>query len=198
MDKTDLVALVGSRICHDLVSPLGAIGNGLELMLLAGGEETPEMALVTESLGGAAARIRYFRLAFGAAGDGTMVRTAEIEEALGAIRTPRLSVSWQVPGDALRRDAKLALLAVNCVESAMPIGGQITITRDGPQRWSIHGAADRLRPEGDSWGLLQGAGTGDADITPAQVHFALLARDAGAQDRAIVVKEGAGEIGISF
>ncbi len=42
---TDLIALVGSRICHDLVSPLGAIGNGVELLAMAGAMPGPELAL---------------------------------------------------------------------------------------------------------------------------------------------------------
>ena len=61
--KPDLAALVGSRICHDLISPIGAIGNGLELFLMdtAGG---PELALITESISHAKARIRFFRVAY--------------------------------------------------------------------------------------------------------------------------------------
>ena len=64
-DDPDLAALLGSRICHDLISPLGAIGNGVELMLLEGGRHSPEMALISESVAHASARIRFFRVAFG-------------------------------------------------------------------------------------------------------------------------------------
>ncbi len=49
-DKPDLAALVGSRICHDLISPIGAIGNGVELMMMEGAAKGPEMALITESV----------------------------------------------------------------------------------------------------------------------------------------------------
>src|SRR5690606_36320108 len=80
-EAPDLGALVASRICHDLVNPLGAIGNGVELLALttgfgpaagpqgaslqgtAGG--SPELALIAESTTHAAARARLFRLAFG-------------------------------------------------------------------------------------------------------------------------------------
>ena len=67
-DKPDLAALIGSRICHDLISPIGAIGNGVELMMMDGTAKTPELALIAESVANANARIRYFRVAFGSAG----------------------------------------------------------------------------------------------------------------------------------
>ena len=65
--REDLTALVGSRICHDLISPLGAIGNGLELLQLSGLPQGPEWALIAESVENASARIRFFRIAYGAA-----------------------------------------------------------------------------------------------------------------------------------
>ena len=65
-DKPDLAALIGSRICHDLISPIGAIGNGVELLMMDGAAQTPELALIAESVANANARIRFFRLAFGA------------------------------------------------------------------------------------------------------------------------------------
>ena len=58
-DKPDLAALIGSRICHDLISPIGAIGNGVELMMMDGTAKTPELALIAESVANANARIRY-------------------------------------------------------------------------------------------------------------------------------------------
>ncbi len=54
----DLAALIGSRICHDLISPIGAIGNGLELLSMAGAGG-PEVALISDSVSNANARIRF-------------------------------------------------------------------------------------------------------------------------------------------
>ena len=66
LDPIHLAALIASRICHDLISPIGAIGNGVELMIMdASGASSQEMALIIESAGHANARIRYFRIAFG-------------------------------------------------------------------------------------------------------------------------------------
>ena len=73
---TDLGAKVASRICHDLANPLGAIANGLELLLLPGLEPTPEMSLLQDSVASASARIRWFRLAFGPASPQRVSRAA--------------------------------------------------------------------------------------------------------------------------
>ena len=70
----NLSALIGSRICHDLISPIGAINNGLELLDMSGRTSGPELDLIQESVGNASARIRFFRIAFGAAGDQMMGR----------------------------------------------------------------------------------------------------------------------------
>ncbi|WP_260002496.1 hypothetical protein [Sulfitobacter pontiacus] len=73
---TDLAALIGSRICHDLISPVGAINNGLELFLMSGMNMSPEVALIDESVRNASARLRFFRVAFGS-GDAQPVPAQE-------------------------------------------------------------------------------------------------------------------------
>ena len=77
-DKPDLAALIGSRICHDLISPIGAIGNGVELMLMDGAPKAPELALISESVANANARIRFFRVAFGAATGDQRIAAPEV------------------------------------------------------------------------------------------------------------------------
>ena len=67
VDNANLAALVGSRICHDLISPIGAINNGLELLGMSGDMSGPELELISDSVANANARIRFFRIAFGAA-----------------------------------------------------------------------------------------------------------------------------------
>lgn len=65
MTKPNINALIGSRICHDLINPLGAIGNGIELLSLSGMAASPEMTLVQDSVNNATARVKFLRLAFG-------------------------------------------------------------------------------------------------------------------------------------
>ena len=80
-DAVALAAMVGSRLCHDLVSPLGAIGNGVELieMALPYVANSPEMRLVNDSLHAARARLDLYRMAFGQAGTQQRLPPAEVQ-----------------------------------------------------------------------------------------------------------------------
>ena len=77
-DDLDLTALVGNRICHDLINPIGAIGNGVELLAMADGSPSAELALISQSVDSAKARIAMFRVAFGAASDTRQMGASEI------------------------------------------------------------------------------------------------------------------------
>ncbi|MFU8882343.1 MAG: histidine phosphotransferase family protein [Rhodobacterales bacterium] len=169
----NLAALIGSRICHDLISPIGAITNGLELMQMSGSTLTPEVALVTESVGNANARIRFFRVAYGLASTKQSMGRPEIISILkdGAVGA-RVSVDWGPLDPVPRDEVRLVFLALQCFETAMPFGGQITVTREAGQ-WELTGAADRMRQMPDLWASLQ-APDAITEITPAQVQFALL------------------------
>lgn len=176
----DLAALIGSRICHDLISPIGAINNGLELLVMSGTEKGPELDLIGESVGSASARIRFFRIAFGAAGD-QMVGHGEVAAILrdlyGGTRT---KVLWTLDRPEQRDLVRLSFLAMQCLETAMPYGGQITVSADR-EGWRVHGTADRISKAVDVWSLLA-ARQPKEPLQPAHVQFALLplaAREAG-------------------
>lgn len=74
----NLSALRGSRICHDLINPLGAIGNGVELLGLAGVGSGPEMDLLNDSVLNATSKLKFLRLAVGAATADQRVARTEI------------------------------------------------------------------------------------------------------------------------
>ncbi|MFN3953121.1 MAG: histidine phosphotransferase family protein [Pararhodobacter sp.] len=168
----DLSALIGSRICHDLISPLGAIGNGVELLAMSL-PPSPELDLVSESVAHAQARIRMFRLAFGAADAEARIGGRELAGILeGLGKGGRLRFEWSLPDDLPRREAKLLLLAVQCCESAMAWGGNVVIRHDGAQL-VIEAQAQRLRLDASLWEPLA-AGQAPQDPRPAEVHFALI------------------------
>lgn len=170
----DLTALIGSRICHDLISPLGAIGNGVELLQLSGLPDTPEMELIAQSVANANLRIRFFRVAFGAASDGQTISEAEIKSLIAPNADGRkIEIDWQPNGDQPRCAVKVAFLILQCFETSMPWGGRIQLHRNGDD-WIIQGQADRLNPCPDLWTLL-GNPSATTDVPPAQVHFALIA-----------------------
>jgi histidine phosphotransferase ChpT len=193
---TDLAALLGSRLCHDLVSPLGAIGNGVELLALSGTDQGPELALISESINNANARIRFFRVAFGAAAADQRIGRPEVESVLSDVtRGTRLFIDWQVPGDQARREVKLAFLAIQCLESAMPWGGRITVAIDG-RNWSVSGSATKLKPL-DLW-PEQGQAPATEALSPALVQFGLLPEQAARQHRHVRADVNETEITIRF
>ena len=172
--QKDIAALVGSRICHDLISPLGAIGNGVELLGMAGQLDGPEMALIHESVQNANARIRFFRIAFGATRKGQTIGHDEICSIINDLnKGGRIQIEW-VSGNQLPRDqVKLAFLLIQCFETAMPFGGNVTISHQQGQ-WSLNGTAERLKIEQNLWEMLVSTDSGH-DISPANVHFAIVA-----------------------
>ncbi len=182
----DLVALVGSRIAHDLNNPIGAIANGVELLGLTGQAEGPELALIDESVENARRRIKTFRIAFGAAAPGQVVSAEEIAALIGPSSDGRrVAVDWPLAGDLPRQEAKLAMLALMCLESTLPWGGQVQVAATEGQ-WQITATAERIRDDPTLWGLLDG-GQPPGDLTANAVHFAIRAREAARRGRRISV-----------
>ncbi|EEX14153.1 conserved hypothetical protein [Citreicella sp. SE45] len=185
-----IATLVGSRLCHDLVSPIGAISNGLELIALAGTPGPEEMALIEQSAALATARINFFRVAFGHASTQQDVGAREARKLLqDYCKGSRLSIDWLPDGDAARTEVQLAFLATLCCESALPLGGRVHITHIEGGGWRISGTGQRLSIEPDLWAQLTST-TLEAEVTPARVQFALLALLAPERGRKMVVHAG--------
>lgn len=182
--RPDLVALVGSRICHDLVSPLGAIGNGVELLGLSGLPASPEMALISESVDNANARLRFFRIAFGAASADQRIGRADIAATLSAVaRAGRVGFHCRAEGDQPRDQVRAVFLLLQCLETALPYGGEIEIARAG-ETWVITAESPRLKIQPDLWDSLVDPRL-RVEVTAAQVQFALLPEAMGALGRKI-------------
>ncbi len=133
-----VVELMCSRLCHDLVSPIAAINNGVELIQEVDEDMADEaMALVAQSGGRAAALLRLFRLAFGAAGAQSSITLADAKEAAAAyLAGPKLALDWRVPEQVAQAPAPagsakvlLNLFVVAC--DALIHGGVITVTCEG-------------------------------------------------------------------
>ncbi|WP_344848056.1 histidine phosphotransferase family protein [Celeribacter arenosi] len=182
----DIAALIGSRICHDLISPVGAISNGVELLSMSGEHMGPEMALISESVENANARVKFFRLAFGMASEGQMASGAEMSAILNGLASPRLTYNWSVEKDVTRDEAKLACLLILCLETALPRGGSIKVgCEDG--RWEISARGDRLEPIADLWARL-GRVTSAEGLKPSEIQFLLAPLQAATLDRAITYR----------
>lgn len=196
-EKPDLAALVGSRICHDLISPIGAIGNGVELMLMDPGSKGPEMALITESVAHANARIRFFRIAFGAAGPDQRIGRNEVTAVISDMtHGGRVTIDWISPADLPRRDVKLVFLLILCLETALPYGGRIAIDRSDT-RWSLQASAAKMKLDPGLWECLINAAA-PAEIGPAQVQFLLVPEEISRQHRRLTTELAENRISLSF
>ncbi|SEW11278.1 histidine phosphotransferase ChpT [Cognatiyoonia koreensis] len=168
-----LATLVGSRICHDLISPIGAIGNGVELLELTGASSGSELSLISESVQNANARIRFFRIAFGAAyGDQIISRKDVLSILTANARGGRLTYYWQAEGEHRRDEVRIAFLLLLCFETAMPTGGEVTVQRDG-EDWVMTAVSDRLKIDEEPWNGLTHMGS-SIDYSASHVQFAML------------------------
>lgn len=168
----NFAALIGSRICHDLISPVGAINNGIELIQMTTPSLGPEMALISDSVSNASARIRFFRIAFGAAGD-QQVGPAEVVSILKDIYADtRITALWGLENGMERKKVRLTFLSLMCLETAMPFGGRIEVAERG-ETVDITGYADKFKIDDALWALARGEPS-DAQLRPAQVQFGLL------------------------
>ncbi len=195
--QPDLAALVGSRICHDLISPIGAIGNGVELLALTDGDTGAEMELINESVQNASARIRYFRIAYGAAGEEQMVGRSEILSILAATaRGGRINYIWKIDGEQPRRLVRAALLMLQAIEASLPLGGDIQITQDGDS-WVMRGEGPRLAVDEELWNNLLSPQIG-FHYTAAHVQFALLPSVLAEAGRHMQYKHGPDHLVVRF
>ncbi len=183
LGEHDLRAMVASRICHDLISPMGAIGNGLELLQLSQEQTSPEMEMISQSIEMANSRLRLYRVAFGTVGDGQMMSRSEILSILGSVNAAqRHHLSWASSRELTRRQVKLAFLALMCVETALPWGGEITVS-DNPSGLRLAGLADRIKHDDGLWDALT-TGEHPGELTSARIQFGLAieeARDQGSR-----------------
>lgn len=196
-NAVELNSLIGSRICHDLISPLGAIGNGVELLSMSGVNAVPEITLIAESVENANARIRFFRIAFGAASREATLGKSEVRKVLGDMyRGNRIRVDWRIEEDTPRTDAKLAFLVLQCFETALPWGGRVAVTRNR-DTWSIFGSGDRIKYDPELWKLFDSHAT-LADISASNVHFALVGQSSAISGRKVKATVNGNAISVSF
>lgn len=136
LTAADLGALLCSKICHDIISPVGAITNGLELMEedIDGSMREMAMDLVRRSATQASAKLKFARIAYGAAGSaGAEIDTGDAADvAQGFIAAEKPELEWTIPRQYLPKNQvklvlNLILLAMNCI----PQGGKIVLSMTG-------------------------------------------------------------------
>lgn len=161
----ELASLLCSRLCHDLLSPVGALTNGLELLAE---EKDPEMRkrcfeLLEQSARISADKLKFFRLAFGAAGGfGEMVPVAEPRALIDALvgNNGRITVNWALGGDALPKPAVKTLLNLSLIAiEALIRGGTLDIgaeVREGASEIVVRAAGARIAFDNEVGRALSG------------------------------------------
>jgi histidine phosphotransferase ChpT len=133
LESLDLAALLCSRVCHDVISPVGAIVNGLEVLEDEDDASMREFAfdLIKKSARQASARLQFARLAFGAAGSaGAAIDLGDAEQvAKGFIHDDKTALTWTAPRLLLPKNkVKLLLNLLVVATSAIPRGGSLDVT----------------------------------------------------------------------
>jgi histidine phosphotransferase ChpT len=180
----DLAALLCSRLCHDLISPVGAIINGLEVMEEDKDEETKTFALdlIKKSATQASAKLQFCRLAFGAAGSaGAQIELGDAEKvARGLLEDGKTTLVWNLPRELVAKNrAKLLLNMLLVAGGTIPRGGTLTAEAmsEGYQV-SARGLNARLGPT--TADLLAGSPAEPVNAHAIQlVYTGILARDCG-------------------
>jgi len=132
----ELAALLCSRVCHDVISPVGAITNGLEVLA---DDDDPEMRnhamdLITKSAAQASAKLQFARLAFGAAGSAGAALDLNDARAVaeGLMASEKASMEWSAPAATMGKDyVKLLLNMLLIGIAAIPRGGVVYVAVEG-------------------------------------------------------------------
>ena len=204
LEGLDLAALLCSRVCHDLISPVGAIMNGLEVMEEDKNDtetQTFAMDLIKKSARTASAKLQFCRLAFGAAGSaGAQIDSGDAEKVTrGLIEDGKTSITWNLPRVLMPKNrVKLLLNMVFIAAQTIPRGGMISIDPIGEgeaMSFKVKASGTNAKLPQAVSALLKGeAGDHAVDAHAIQPFYTgLLARNCGltagiaAEGEAIVV-----------
>jgi len=199
LDPLDLAALLCSRVCHDVISPVGAIVNGLEVLEEEKDAEMRSIAtdLIKKSARTASAKLQFCRLAFGSAGSaGAFIDTGDAEQvARNLLSDDRTKLEWNAPR-ALMPKNKVKLILNMCLiaAAAIPRGGllKVDVIGEGDQAsLSVSANGPNMRLASGVPLLLQGepeSGTVDAHGIQA-FYTGLVARAAGLDVKAEATPE---------
>ena len=196
IDALDLGALLCSRVCHDVISPVGAIVNGLEVLADEKDESMRDFAhdLIRKSATTASARLQFARLAFGAAGSaGATIDLGDAEQvARGIFSDDRTRLDWQAPRLLLpKNQVKLLLNMLVIAQSTIPRGGVVSagLTGEGDTlalQVVAQGATARIPPALPA--LLRGESeTGAIDSHSIQPYYTSLIAEAEGMHLMIVL-----------
>jgi histidine phosphotransferase ChpT len=169
-----VLELLCGRLCHELVSPVGAINNGVELL----DEEDPEfvkeaMALIAQSARTAGRRLQFYRFAYGTAGGGSLGGGREVAQ--GLLEGGKVRCVWAAGADALPTDwQKLACNMLVLASELLPRGGVVTVAARGESGIEVTAEGEAVNPTEELQAALGAEGL--AGLTARTVHAFYTAR----------------------
>ncbi len=188
LQALDLAALLCSRVCHDIISPVGAIINGLEVLDEDNSAEMRDFAfgLIRRSAGQASAKLQFARLAFGAAGSaGAEIDLGDAEKvATGYMQGEKAEFGWEAPRVLMPKNlVKLLLNLILLANAAVPRGGSVKVHVElaSPAHFVLRSSGPSARVPAAFEKLVPGE-TGDTliDAHGVQAYYTgALARDCG-------------------
>jgi len=187
-DMLELAALLCSRVCHDLISPVGAIVNGLEVL-----DDNPKpddrdfaLDLIRKSAKTASARLQFCRLAFGAAGSaGAQIDVGDAQTmARGHLEDDKTRIAWNLPRELLPKNrVKLLLNMMVIAQQTIPRGGVLTVDSVGEgetRGFRVAATGHNARMPQAIADLLAAGPAGSVDAHAVQPYYTrLLAQSCG-------------------
>jgi len=196
LSAVDLAALLCARLCHDLVSPVSALGTALDVLDDEGAADMRDeaMELIRVSAKQASVKLEFARLAFGAGTSAPgQVATTELKRLIdGLFSTAKAQVVWRVAAPSLSKSAARILLNLVLLGfESVPRGGEVTIESSSSARMRVHAQGDRARLMPVMADALEGVepelGFDGRTIQP--YYTGLIARDLGGRAEAISTGE---------
>jgi histidine phosphotransferase ChpT len=159
-------------MCHDLASPIGAVGNGVELVELAGKTLGQEGELVKASVNAAAAKLKLFRIAYGQFHSEEILHAAEISAVQTAWNiTGRIQVDFALH-EIPKTDMKIYLSILQSIQVAMPQGAKVVV-KITEGRKIVHAVGAKVTYDETLWSALTNKDIAP-NIQPNNVQFAIL------------------------
>lgn len=187
-DALDLAALMCSRVCHDLINPVGAIVNGLEVFDSSSKEDDRTFALdlIRKSALSTSARLQFCRIAYGAAGSaGAQIDLGEAQKmSRGHLEDEKTRLTWNLPHILLAKNrVKLLLNLLVIAQQAIPRGGELVVDPVGDgdtMGFRIRAAGSNAREPQNVVEQLNLANAGSVSAHGVQPYYtALLAQACG-------------------
>jgi len=144
-----LIELISSRICHDLVGPVGAVNAGAELMEEAGGTDDEALGLMRRSGQEAQRRLQLFRLAYGRAGNSVDASTMHKTVMQAYDADGKVTLDWADHRDIDAVTGRVVLNMIMMAREALPFGGDICVQCDSDRNIRVRAQGKRaaIRPE---------------------------------------------------